>query len=843
MASQPVVARHGKRPKLVTWTIGVALLVATGSIPAPAQSGKDPQNRKLVVRVVERTTNAPIAGAAVNVELDSGARDGLGGDARVMASLVTGKNGECEVEFPRTLPRRIYVTASQPGYANRTYEPLIEPGGRAIPRRHTLELERGVSIGGIVKGEGGPPVAGATVTVMARAGLDAAADFSYVPEVKVTTDAQGRWRFDAMPTGWSFVALRVAHPDYVPTIMMRIRPRPTDFDLKAKRAVTILEPGVRVHGQVRDDRGQPIAGATVGLGSDRHAAQHGFPTAMTDQEGRFHFDHVPTGTQTITAQAPRRCPALAEFVVAPDMKPVEFRLKPGHLIRGRVVDRSGKPIEGVAVQPMNWKTHSSLDWRATTDRDGRFTWDSAPAETVRLTLTRPGYVMISQREFRPGPAETPVTMYPPLFVRGEVRDARSGQPIPRFHVVDGAYYRFANEGGQLRQVNWERGGPAREFMGGQYEVEYAHPLVKAVAVRIEAVGYQPVTSEPFRMEAGDVTFDATVEPGSGPTGMVHGRDGQPLAGASVILSTKSLRAQLHNGTFHEGGYPLAVTEADGRFAFQPQTEPFRVFVDHATGFAQADEKALAASPTLTVHPWGRVEGLVKIGAKPAAGVQVRLSQSDDPRWDRDSALPITQAQQLATDARGHYAFEHVMPGRLTVSRIFVLERSSAHVGTGDRRTVIVKPEQTTWVDLGGVGRPVIGRFVLPAGIRKDAVFPYYFQTLERIQPEPPYPPVLDAKGRDAWLAEWLTTDAGESYSRAQRIYDTNVRLDGRFRVEDVEPGRYRLQAEVHAPGNGFPGSYGPELASVSKVITVPQIPGRRSDEPLDLGTMELKPKR
>ncbi len=166
-----------------------------------------------------------------------------------------------------------------------------------------------------------------------------------------------------------------------------------------------------------------------------------------------------------------------------------------------------------------------------------------------------------------------------------------------------------------------------------------------MAVRIEAQGYKPAKSEPFKMEAGDVTFDARLEPGVGPSGVVHRPDGRPLAGAAVILSTKSLRAQLYNGKFHEGGYPRVVTGADGRFSFPAQTEPFRVFVDHESGFAEADEKALAGASPLTIQPWGRIEGTVMIGTRPAAGVQVRLSETDN-RWDPNEAMPITQAQQL-----------------------------------------------------------------------------------------------------------------------------------------------------------------------------------------------------
>ena len=63
------------------------------------------------------------------------------------------------------------------------------------------------------------------------------------------------------------------------------------------------------------------------------------------------------------------------------MKPVELRLGPGHLIRGRVINPEGKPLDGVTVQAMDWKRHSSLDWMTKTDAQGRFTWDSAPEGT------------------------------------------------------------------------------------------------------------------------------------------------------------------------------------------------------------------------------------------------------------------------------------------------------------------------------------------------------------------------------------------------------------------------------------------------------------------------------
>ena len=771
-----------------------------------AQPKKDPNNRTLVAHVVDRQSRAPMAAVELTVEIDAGARPGLGGESELMTRLTTDAAGRCKIEFPRVLPKEIYITARKAGYANRAYGPLFEPGVAAIPGDHTIEMERGVTIGGIVKTRSGNAVSGATVIIMARAGAGGLPDWSYVPDVKVMTDKEGRWRFSEMPSGWNSVYVTVTHPDYVPTFMQRDVPRPSDLLLKAKKAELVLDEGLALAGTVVDDQGRPIGGAKVGLGADRQVRHRDFPSVTTGANGHFQFDHVPPGTQTVTAQSPGRAPELADVVVAQGMKAVELRLGPGQLIRGRVVNPQGKPLVGATVEAANWKGHSSLDWLTKTNADGRFAWDSAPAEPVFVTMTKPGYTMVGQREFQAVKGETNVIMYPPIRVRGKVTDAATGKPIDEFTVVHGNYYRFSNRDGALGNVNWKRGWPQAEVATGKYEVEYSHPDVAAVAVRIEAKGYKPATSEPFKMEAGDATFDAILEPGVGPSGVVIGADGRPLAGATVILSTKSLRAQLYNGKFSENGYPQVLTGADGRFSFPAQSEPFRVFIDHASGFAEADAKTLAGSPELTIQPWGRIAGTVKIGTNPAAGVQVRLSETDR-RWAPDEAMPITQAQQLTTDSRGRYAFERVIPARLSVSRIFTLERSSFHVGAGAERTVDVIPDKTTWVDLGGTGRPLVGRFTLPAGIKAGAVFPYRNQTL-----------------------------AGSGCT-----FDTNVRPDGRFRVEDVPSGKYQLHAEIREAGSGVPGTYGPELASIDTEIIVPEIAGDRSDEPLDVGTIELKP--
>jgi hypothetical protein len=175
-------------------------------------------------------------------------------------------------------------------------------------------------------------------------------------------------------------------------------------------------------------------------------------------------------------------------------------------------------------------------------------------------------------------------------------------------------------------------------------------------------------------------------------------------------------------------------------------------------------------------------------------------------------------------------FEHVIPTRLRVSRLCASERASSHVGTLCSVTVTVKPGPPTFIDLGGTGRPVVGRFKVPAGIRADALFTYYGQSLTSLTAEP-------TSASDAGAAERETSSGSEWF------FDTNVRPDGRFRIDDVPAGKYRLHAEVHEPSHNVLTVYGPALASVDTEIIVPEIPGGRSDVSLDVGTIELETRK
>jgi hypothetical protein len=82
--------------------------------------------------------------------------------------------------------------------------------------------------------------------------------------------------------------------------------------------------------------------------------------------------------------------------------------------------------------------------------------------------------------------------------------------------------------------------------------------------------------------------------------------------------------------------------------------------------------------------------------------------------------------------------------------------------------------------------------------------------------------------------------------RSERAYWLNFNEDGSFRIDDVPAGAYELRIKVtEALKNGedrLPAIMrsAKEIASLTQEVVVPEMPNGRSDEPLDLGTLQLK---
>ncbi len=194
---------------------------------------------------------------------------------------------------------------------------------------------------------------------------------------------------------------------------------------------------------VRDESGQPVAGATVVVGSINTPAER--QVARTDPAGAARFDRAPTIDSYLVAALPGGSFTTLRVREAVG-KEVTLRLPAPRALTGRVVDEAGQPVAGATVRvdqargtppaayffdllrPLVAGTPVAEATQARTDASGTFRFAELPdGSDVRLIVaavgkatTRSALVALRSREPGPIVAPTPVTLPPEARVAGRV---------------------------------------------------------------------------------------------------------------------------------------------------------------------------------------------------------------------------------------------------------------------------------------------------------------------------------------------------------------------------------------------------------------------------------------
>jgi thiol-disulfide isomerase/thioredoxin len=310
-----------------------------------------------------------------------------------------------------------------------------------------------------------------------------------------------------------------------------------------------------------------------------------------------------------------------------------------------------------------------------------------------------------------------------------------------------------------------------------------------------------------------------------------------VAGAWVGLATASqtLHIQDEEVPTHSDA-PEATTGEDGFFSLPPQLERWQIVVIHDQGYAEVDEAALTAGD-ITLTPWARVEGTVHIGTAPAKArtVQLWYVRGYDPAQPQ---VGIQASKQ--TDDEGRFVFERVRSQNLSVGML--VDLGSGRIATAQGVTVRPKPGETCQVEIGGKGRPVVGKLVVPADAGREVFFGYGYQMITNDIPQPEGQE--DAENPQQWWNDFMVSEEGLAYLAQRRQYAFTISPDGTFRADDVAPGEYTLSAQVNDPPTSEQMAYGETIGRASMEFTVPPIEGGDvSEEPLDLGEITVALRR
>jgi beta-lactamase regulating signal transducer with metallopeptidase domain/peroxiredoxin/protocatechuate 3,4-dioxygenase beta subunit len=832
--------------------------------PAAKEAVRDEKADRLGPDLVDVTVKAadtgrPIEGASIRVSADF---------ENIL--LKTDRDGRSRVDrtgmvFRETLHLDIWAD----GYIQQRYSFSQEDGrDPRIPETFTVELLPGEeTLGGKVVDEEGRPIAGVKVEIWGYLGAKKEEhELCYM--VSATTDERGEWRgrsFRAM----TFAYLYLSHPDYISDNDSSPRahgqPRPSDSPQPGEKSmdslrdfsnVQVMKRGVEVSGRVVDAQGRPVPGAEVGwIAADRQrtALHDGVATTATDDGGHFRIPNALEGRIAIQVKAKGHAPELRSLTAKAGAEPVTIELRPARTLAGRVVDTQGRPIPGAFVSVAAWRGYRSLGIYLKADADGRFRWEDAPSDPVYLNVGQDGYKFITQRPATPDDGEVVLTLKRSLRIAGDVLDAETGEKIDRMDL------RVGTTDPKTGEIAWRQSdtvsgsqGDFRAVLDADMPAEYR--------LRFTARGYQPFESRVFRSDERDVRYDVKLKKSDRPqgevvSGVVRRPDGTPLSDAVVAVTyplngvTYLPGVQIENGAIRrDEANPTVKTDAQGRFSITREPDPdgqyFALVIVHPDFCALVPRAELEAGSAITVVPWGRVEGIARVGAKPAAGAAIR--RFANRLLNRDVARVYDEGETTA-GADGRFVLDRVLPGDVRVSFAGGTDpNASDWKGSSNGTLVFVRAGETARADVGGRGRPVIARIAPPEGFDPKADYAAYSEfEIESDRPHIPYPKEILAKrdeSMETWAKGWWASDEGHEYRRNWFHYgQAKLQPDGTIRAEDVPPGEYRLRLTFSADPIRGPGGAGLDrVAFATRQFTIPPIPGGRSDEPFDLGVLHPK---
>ncbi len=476
--------------------------------------------------------------------------------------------------------------------------------------------------------------------------------------------------------------------------------------------------------------------------------------------------------------------------------PGEFHLK--------LVGPDGRPIVDAEVCSEVWRGQQTLRVRRKVDGEGRFDWTNAPRDSVKFSILA-GAANLTARDVMLAPSgqEQVVKIHPRFAVSGTVVDAETGKPIDKFQVFSA----FAFNPNPL----FDRYNIA-EFTGGHFEFKFDEFREK-YALLVEAEGYEPADSEPFTAREHPPKIEFKLKPRGKITGLVLQPDGKPAAGATVVLLSSADRGftQFSNGQFRENlDVPSMKTGSDGAYKFSSQGSDYQLVALHDSGYTDVLLSPSDKAPDLALKPWGRIEGTLKVGARTGADQQMRYSPKSE---QINNQMRLSHDYEVKTDAEGKFVIERVVPGEGYISPMFTVSHVNSWTHTPlCSESIVVRPNETTTVEIGGKGRPVIGKAVA----RKPDGSQYTWEDNELAR-------AYTKKGSGETL--WFNFPVGK---------------DGSFRGEDLPSGEYQFSLNLTPPATDQRCGFGNSIGTASMKFTIPEMPQGRSDEPFDLGDVEIK---
>ncbi len=499
-----------------------------------------PPTTRLVLRPGRRVSGRlvgaqgkPLRGSLVAYTQSHGQTfTGSRGYASVLLDHPTDDEGRFEFVAPAS--EWVRIESRVPGVGARTIS--VDPGVGPVDVEVSLRLRQGCTAHGRVTDVEGAPARGALVLVSVRQGQHTAWLHRTLAVTRTTAD--GRWRVVGLPEGIVTQVAAWSVGSAVFNVPVMQAPLRRDHPLAAD---VVLCPGARLSGRVLAAEGLPVVGARVTCAqAGAYPYAHAAPSAVTDAEGRYHFDNVPLvpGSLAVwhdeyTLPMDEQAQVYARRLVSTFGRPRpgeevvrDLHVVSGGIFRGRAVDADGRPVEGVQAAlttshgMVGQSSRAEVTRTAWSDAEGRFEIRGVPKGASHLlSLTAEGFDAVASRVVLPtvkGTAPPQFVLPPATVLAGRVIDAE-GRPLRAVVVgIGGTLHKTQTDAQGRFRLHARAAGTTMIYAGQAYP-----PLVSLV------IGVEPGT----RRENLELRWPA----GGSLGGVVVDAAGQPVAEVPVTL--------------------------------------------------------------------------------------------------------------------------------------------------------------------------------------------------------------------------------------------------------------------------------------------------------------------
>ncbi len=523
----------------------------------------------------------------------------------------------------------------------------------------------------------------------------------------VTTDENGAFRLEGVPTGQSSISAGLAKDPAAGIDFTRLGSATVDVVPGQENfAVIRLEPRGRIQGRVFDAAGNLLTGVNVAI---PFPGGGGFYWTEVDEEGRYAFDNLPLGEWVVSAPAPpvadKDVGDILSVIASPDSTQGEILAAIGDAFA--IFTGANDPLlngEGLEFNPLSWgfQNVSLAADGETVERDVRFFRNGTIAGTVLNGQDVPIGARVRLTGIGPSPAGAPT-----MVIRGERNSDAAlgtfefpGQALAGDWGIQVASPFFPDPiatSGRTNDASPDALGLTLQFppesevngrLAGVVLGPDGLPVGEDVLVRISFGDLEIRTNPEGRFDT-QLDLPAVDDRGRRRSYQVEAEDGAGLRGRTIAAMSPGITTEVEVRLLARGGVALTVFDASGNrvegasveirgggfpyehFPGLPTNAAGEVSLGNLTEGPYAAEARIASGPTTIC---GRVGFTVVAGETVTATVVLRPTGTVAGLFvEEDGETPIPFAQIdvqglgfAATDVAGAFEIEGIPLGNYRI---------------------------------------------------------------------------------------------------------------------------------------------------------------------------------